>query len=322
MRETFTCNQETCCLGILKLKTSVWLALLLFLLISISPVLGHTPLQPDDNKSLDTPMVISDPTKSWAIYTELHEKEEAQYYILHLEEGERLKASLYVPIAEKGFIPKLVVLGSEISSNDVLPGFIEAPNGVGFLVVESNLPESPKYEPFTPSSYYYLSEFDLEISEYGDYYLVVYETSRGGRYGLAVGYREVFGIGEWLLIPIDVLGIREWEGQFIGLVLSHRIAGPIMRIKKFLTRLNEGHFESELKLRDKDELGDVADSLNLLVLRMREERYRRNELLDSLEREAESLKETIAGGEYSRDEVGMRIEAITEQLKDLRGQVS
>jgi len=174
------------------LKTSVWLALLLFLSISTGPVLAHTPLQPDDNESLDTAMAISDPTKSWAIYTELHEKEEAQYYILHLEEGERLKASLYVPIAEKGFMPKLVVMGPEISSNDVLPEFIEVPKDVGVLVVESNLAESPEYEPFTPSIYYYLSEFDLEISEHGDYYLVVYETSKGGRYGLAVGYREVF----------------------------------------------------------------------------------------------------------------------------------
>ena len=90
------------------------------------------------------------------------------------------------------------------------PEFIEAPNDVGVLIVESNMPERPEYEPFTPSSYYYLSEFDLEISEHGDYYLVVYETYKEGRYGLAVGYREVFGIDEWLLIPIDVLSIREW----------------------------------------------------------------------------------------------------------------
>ena len=69
-------------------------------------------------------MVISDTTKSWAIYTELHEKEEAQYYKLHLDEGERLKASLYIPLAEKGFMPNLVIMGPGISSNDVLPEFI------------------------------------------------------------------------------------------------------------------------------------------------------------------------------------------------------
>ena len=108
----------------------------------------------------------------------------------------------------------------------------------------------------------------------------------------------------------------------IGLVLSHRIAGPIVRIKKFLGRLNEGHFENELKLRDKDEMGDVADSLNLLVSRMREERYRRNELLDSLEKEAESLKGALSVGEYSEGEVAARIDAISDQLKSLRGQVS
>ena len=104
-----------------------------------------------------------------------------------------------------------------------------------------------------------------------------------------------------------------------GLVLSHRIAGPIVRIKKFLARLNEGHFENELKLRDKDELGDVADSLNLLVSRMREEKYRHNELLDSIEKEAESLKEAFSEGEYSQGEAASRIDAITERLRTLRG---
>jgi len=188
-------------------------------------------------------MAISDPTRSWAIYAELHEKEEAQYYIMHLDEGEQLKASLYLPLAEKGFMPKLVVMGPEISSNDVLPEFIEVPNGVGVYIAESNIPESPEYEPFTPSSYYYLSEFDLEISEHGDYYLVVYETSKGGRYGLAVGYKEVFGIDEWLLVPIDVLGIREWEGQYLEIVLTPllaTIAGGLLVIiwlKKQLPRI-------------------------------------------------------------------------------------
>jgi hypothetical protein len=226
---------------VLDLKSYIWLALILFLLISISPVLSHTPLQPDNNESLDTAMVIIDPTKSWAIYAKIHEKEEAQYYILHLDEGEKLKVSLYVPLAEKNFGPKLVVMGPEISSNDLPPGFIEVPKGVGVLIVESNLPESPEYEPFTPSSYYYISEFELEINEHGDYYLVVYETSRGGRYGLALGYREVFGVDEWLLVPIDIFGIREWEGQSLGVVLSPLLATlaggflvTILLNKKFL----------------------------------------------------------------------------------------
>ena len=34
----------------------------------------------------------------------------------------------------------------------------------------------------------------------------------------------MFGIDEWLLIPIDVLSIREWEGQSLGLVLTPLLA--------------------------------------------------------------------------------------------------
>jgi len=169
-------------------------------------------------------MVISDPTKSWAIYAELHEGGEAQYYKLHLEEGDRLRASLYIPLVEKGFMPKLVIMGPGISSKDAIPEFVEVPEGVGIILLESRKSERPEYEPFTPSSYYYLADFDLEITIRDDYYLAIFDPSRGGRYGLATGYREVFGIDEWLLVPIDVLSIREWEGQSQGIVLAPLIA--------------------------------------------------------------------------------------------------
>ena len=201
-------------------KNAILAILLVNLMLLVSPVLAHTPLEPGDNEELEAATVVSDPTKSWAVYAELHEEGEAQYYRLDLKEGERLKVMLYIPIAEKGFKPNLIIMGSGISSQDTVPEYVEVPDGAGVVLVEAEEDAVPGYEPFTPSSYYYLADFDLEISVPGEYFIAVYEPDRGGRYGLAIGYREEFGVDEWLLIPLDVIAIHQWEGQPLALILA------------------------------------------------------------------------------------------------------
>jgi len=208
----------------------ITLSLVLTSLVIIPVVMAHTPLQPSlDNKSLETALVISDPTKSWALYTELHEGGEAQYYQLELADGERLFTQLFIPTSEKtDFLPNLAIMGPDISSHDAIPEYVEVPDGAGIIFVEAQRSDEPSYEPFTPSSSYFLAQVDLEVSSTGTFYIAVFEPSQGGRYGLAIGYREEFGLDEWIRIPIDVIGIHLWEGQSIALILAPMIATVII----------------------------------------------------------------------------------------------
>jgi len=65
----------------MQLSKSYFILFLIILLFPIHGVLAHTPLEPPfDNESLATAYGVPDPTKSWAIYAELHEGGEAQYY--------------------------------------------------------------------------------------------------------------------------------------------------------------------------------------------------------------------------------------------------
>lgn len=194
----------------------------ILILIVVPTALAHTPLKPgNENTSLGTALEIPNPTKSWTLYRELHEAGEAEYYKLQLEPGESLRISLYTPIGgDPGFAPVLVIMGPGITSRDTLPDFIEVPDGVGFVIIEATRPERPEYEPFTPASYYYLSDFDMEISISGTYYFAVYEPNRGGRYGIALGYKEEFTLLEWIKVPLDVINIHLWEGQPLGLIVA------------------------------------------------------------------------------------------------------
>lgn len=205
----------------MKLIKSHFVLLCVILMLSIRDVSAHAPDIPSENESLETAYTISDPAKSWAIYAELHEGAEAQYYKFDLPQNERLLVMLFVPTSEQSsFVPNLVIMGPGITSQEALPEYVEAVEGDGIMLLEAERPLKPAYEPFTPSSYYYLATFDQEISTAGTHYIAVYEPFQGGRYGLAVGYREEFGIDEFIKIPVDVVGIHLWEGQSVLLIFA------------------------------------------------------------------------------------------------------
>lgn len=203
-----------------KISTTLFL---FFVILSFVPlVFAHTPLKPDvDNNSLDTAYEIPDPTKSYTLYRELHEQGEAEYFKLHLHEGDRFVVSVYTPRnAEPNFVPHLVVMGPEVDRPSPVPVFIEVPEDVESSLIEGRRPAAPAYEPFTPASYYFTAEYRAEIVVEGEYYFLVYSDEGAGRYGVAVGYVETFTLTEWLMIPLDVISIHQWEGQSLVFILA------------------------------------------------------------------------------------------------------
>ncbi len=215
--------------------------LLVLLILLVQGVFAHAPDTPTDNESLDTAYTIANPTKSWAIYAELHEGEEAQYYKLDLPENERLLVQLFVPTSEKSsFEPNLVVMGPGITSQDAVPEYVEIVEAVGIMLLEGQRNSSPTYEPFTPSSFYELASIDQEVSAGGTYHVAVYEPSEEGHYGLAIGYREQFGLDEFINIPVDVIGIHQWEGQsllfiFAPLIVTIVAGFAVLVLKRSVT---------------------------------------------------------------------------------------
>lgn len=222
----------------------ILLSLLLSTSLIISLTAAHTPLNPSDEiHSLDTAFEIPNPTKSWTLYRELHHEGEAEYFKLHLNSGERLRANLYIKEIKENFSPNLIIMGEDLPNADLLPVFIEIPEGFGAILIEASIPEKPEYEPFTPASYYYLIDYDKTFSNEGDYYVVVYEPNlEEGKYGIAIGYKEEFTVSEWLLIPFDVIGIHQWEGQSLLLILAplllSLVFGFVLLVWKSLIKLD------------------------------------------------------------------------------------
>jgi methyl-accepting chemotaxis protein len=69
---------------------------------------------------------------------------------------------------------------------------------------------------------------------------------------------------------------------FIGIILSHRIAGPIYRIGKYIESLMQGDYARGLTLRKKDEFKILAHKMTQLCYKLREDEEARKKMGDEI----------------------------------------
>ena len=65
-----------------------------------------------------------------------------------------------------------------------------------------------------------------------------------------------------LVIPILLLAVIFTA---IGIILSHKVAGPIFRVERVAQELSKGNLDIRVKFRKGDELHELADSLNEMI---------------------------------------------------------
>jgi len=117
-----------------------------------------------------------------------------------------------------------------ITTDENIPDFIEIPDNYGAIIFYGQQSDEREYEPFTPASYYYILDVDMNINATGDYYLAVYDPANHGKIGIAIGYVETFSVIEWIRIPIDTINIHIWEGQNLFLILAPMIISMFIGI--------------------------------------------------------------------------------------------
>jgi methyl-accepting chemotaxis protein len=55
----------------------------------------------------------------------------------------------------------------------------------------------------------------------------------------------------------------------VSILVTHKIAGPVYRFKKVLAEISGGNLDISIKLRDKDDLKDLAEEFNLVISDLR-----------------------------------------------------
>ena len=221
------------------------LAILVAVFLLLPSVAAHVPISAQDGETLETAFFIEEPTKSWVIYSELHEATDPQYFAFEMDEGTRIRMLLSIPVyvdpAE--FTPSIALMGPGISNSSSMPAYLEIPESSGVMIVES-VSATPAYEGFTPTSFYALIDIDMEAPATGEYYFAVYDPESGEAFSVALGYVETFTLAEWLFVPISVISIHQWNGQSLLSILAPIIATFVLGIIIILNRKND-HKELE-----------------------------------------------------------------------------
>ncbi|MHA1147537.1 MAG: hypothetical protein ACTSR8_04775 [Promethearchaeota archaeon] len=198
-------------------KTHLMTLSILFFMLFIPFSLAHSPIVIDGN-SLETAVEIEDPTKSWAVYSEIEDESDIKYYKFEIEKDQNIYISLFTPHEDEDFEVRLLLMGPGLSENTTVPSRIDTPSKSGAEKMDYYKELEEYFEPFTPSVIYNHGEIDIDAPKSGEYYIVIYSENSKGSFGFALGKREPLEI---FLLPIAILEIYQWEGQSL-LLFSFR----------------------------------------------------------------------------------------------------
>lgn len=117
------------------------------------------------------------------------------------------------------------------------------------------------------------------------------------------------GIGFLVLLPFVVLAT---------LILSHAVAGPLVRIKRYLRMMAKGEFDlAPLVLRRRDELKDVAELINQITSKMGPRLLERHKLIESLQSTALALRNDLQRLPSAGQEIHRKMNYLNDTLKIL-----
>ena len=116
-------------------------------------------------------------------------------------------------------------------------------------------------------------------------------------------------LGFLLILPVAIL---------ITLFLSHTIAGPLVRIKRYLRMMAKGEFDlAPLVLRPYDELKDVAQLINEVTAQMGPRFRDRKNVIKSLQETVSALRVDVQKLPSAGQEVHRKINYLADTLKVL-----
>lgn len=116
-------------------------------------------------------------------------------------------------------------------------------------------------------------------------------------------------LGFLLIIPVAFL---------VTLFFSHTIAGPLVRIKRYLRLMARGEFDlAPLALRRRDELKEVAQLINEITAGLGPRFQERRNLIKSLQTTVQSLRNDLERLPSTGQEVHRKVNFLADTLRVL-----
>ena len=107
----------------------------------------------------------------------------------------------------------------------------------------------------------------------------------------------------------------------IGIYASHKVAGPIYRIEKFLGSMADGDLSLSLALRRNDELISLADGINRVIDSVKATVKKEKAAIGSISISMESLRRLATSEPVDRAALDQALDKLNEEFSVLRGEV-
>ncbi|MFH1995414.1 MAG: methyl-accepting chemotaxis protein [Candidatus Omnitrophota bacterium] len=129
---------------------------------------------------------------------------------------------------------------------------------------------------------------------------------------IRINIYELRRLTKMLLVAAAVLILGS---LLFGLLVSHRIAGPIYRLEMIINLIADGKKTSPVRTRATDEFKSLTAALEGLRLRLLESSTKRKELVLDLTRKTNDLKERYDRGDLNKGDIDKLITELTEWEK-------
>ncbi|MFP4021661.1 MAG: hypothetical protein ACLFUK_08650 [Halanaerobium sp.] len=186
--------------------------ILLFLILGLkTAVLAHVPLDTSVPASKEEPIFVEDHQISWAAYNQLENAGDVDYYSFKAEQGEEIYFSMVIPEIDRyqNFKPDVALIGPNLENDytgydpNYITSSLKLEADEKIIIVRDNQ-DNPEifFEPFTRTSYWRRQQFSITAPAAGTYYLAVFSAAEDqGKYTLAIGRKEVWGLKDLIRMP-------------------------------------------------------------------------------------------------------------------------
>nr|MBU1327977.1 hypothetical protein [Candidatus Omnitrophota bacterium] len=103
----------------------------------------------------------------------------------------------------------------------------------------------------------------------------------------------------------------------LGLLFSHRIAGPVYRISKTVGDISKGNLGLRIRLREGDELVDLADMINNLTDNFNKTVISDKDIAIKIEKDLEEIKKLVSSQPCDCAKVESLINSLQQKSKEL-----
>jgi len=100
-----------------------------------------------------------------------------------------------------------------------------------------------------------------------------------------------------------------------GLLVSHKVAGPIYRIGMVAGQVGDGHMNKRIELRRGDYIRELADKLNVMLDQV-ENRFRtQQQALEAAQRNLTQIEADVSAGHVTPQEMERRIQEALQAIR-------